>query len=124
MSIIRPAENKDLLQALAQRKSNVIALDCVPRISRAQAFDVLSSMSNVQGYKAVLEAANEFGRFFAGQITAAGKVAPAKVLVIGGGVAGLAAIQAAKNLGAVVRAFDVRPAVKEQVRRREDVFVL
>jgi NAD(P) transhydrogenase len=125
LSVIRPAENKDLLSVLAKNKGvNVLALDCIPRISRAQAFDVLSSMSNVQGYKAVVEAANEFGRFFAGQITAAGKVAPAKVLVIGGGVAGLAAIQAAKNLGAIVRAFDVRPAVKEQVESLGGEFLM
>jgi NAD(P) transhydrogenase len=114
--MIRPTQNKALVEQLAQTpNANVIAMDAIPRISRAQAFDVLSSMANVSGYKAVVEAANEFGRFFAGQITAAGKVAPAKVLVIGGGVAGLAAVQAARNLGAIVRAFDTRPAVKEQV---------
>lgn len=90
-------------------------MDCIPRISRAQVFDVLSSMANVSGYRAVIEAANHFPRFFSGQITAAGKVPPAKILVIGGGVAGLAAIAQAKNMGAVVRAFDTRMAVKEQV---------
>merc|ERR1719318_2288543 len=90
-------------------------MDCVPRISRAQVFDALSSMGNISGYRAVVEASNHFGRFFTGQITAAGKVPPAKVLVIGGGVAGLAAVGQAKNMGAIVRAFDVRPAVKEQV---------
>lgn len=90
-------------------------MDCIPRISRAQVFDALSSMANVSGYRAVVEAANHFPRFFAGQITAAGKVPPAKILVIGGGVAGLAAIGQAKNMGAVVRAFDTRSAVKEQV---------
>ena len=90
-------------------------MDCVPRISRAQVFDALSSMANIAGYRAVVEASNHFGRFFTGQITAAGKVPPAKVLVIGGGVAGLAAVGQAKNMGAIVRAFDTRAAVKEQV---------
>lgn len=90
-------------------------MDAVPRISRAQVFDALSSMANIAGYRAVVEAANHFGRFFTGQITAAGKVPPAKILVIGGGVAGLAAIGQAKNMGAIVRAFDTRAAVKEQV---------
>lgn len=88
-------------------------MDQIPRISRAQVFDVLSSMANIAGYKAVIEAATQFGRFFTGQITAAGRLPPAKVLVIGGGVAGLSAIATAKSLGAVVRAFDTRPAVKE-----------
>lgn len=92
-----------------------LAMDSVPRISRAQVFDALSSMANIAGYRAVVEAANHFGRFFTGQITAAGKVPPAKILVIGGGVAGLAAIGQAKNMGAIVRAFDTRAAVKEQV---------
>ncbi len=91
-------------------------MDCVPRISRAQVFDALSSMANIAGYKAVLEAGNNFGRFFTGQITAAGKIPPAKVLVIGGGVAGLSAVGTAKNMGAIVRAFDTRAAVKEQVQ--------
>ena len=90
-------------------------MDTIPRISRAQVFDALSSMANIAGYRAVVEAANHFGRFFTGQITAAGKVPPAKILVIGGGVAGLAAIGQAKNMGAIVRAFDTRAAVKEQV---------
>lgn len=90
-------------------------MDCIPRISRAQVFDALSSMANIAGYRAVVEASNHFGRFFTGQITAAGKVPPAKVLVIGGGVAGLAAVGQAKNMGAIVRAFDTRAAVKEQV---------
>lgn len=90
-------------------------MDCIPRISRAQTFDALSSMANISGYRAVIEAASHFPRFFAGQITAAGKVPPAKVLVIGGGVAGLAACGQAKNMGAIVRAFDTRAAVKEQV---------
>ena len=91
-------------------------MDSVPRISRAQALDALSSMANISGYRAVIEAAHEFGSFFTGQITAAGKVPPAKVLVIGAGVAGLAAIGAANSLGAIVRAFDSRPEVKEQVQ--------
>lgn len=90
-------------------------MDCIPRISRAQVFDALSSMSNVSGYRAVIEAANHFPRFFTGQITAAGKVPPAKILIIGGGVAGLAACGQAKSMGAIVRAFDTRSAVKEQV---------
>lgn len=90
-------------------------MDCIPRISRAQVFDALSSMANVSGYRAVIEAANHFPRFFTGQITAAGKVPPAKILVIGGGVAGLAACGQAKGMGAIVRAFDTRSAVKEQV---------
>ena len=91
-------------------------MDAIPRISRAQVFDALSSMANIAGYKAVLEAGNQFGRFFTGQITAAGKIPPAKVLVIGGGVAGLSAIGTARNMGAIVRAFDTRAAVKEQVQ--------
>lgn len=90
-------------------------MDCIPRITRAQVFDALSSMANISGYRAVIEAANHFPRFFSGQITAAGKVPPAKILVIGGGVAGLAAIAQAKSMGAIVRAFDTRSAVKEQV---------
>lgn len=110
-----PADNGPLLERLAARKVNLIAMDQVPRISRAQKMDALSSMANIAGYKAVILAANEFGRFFTGQITAAGRVAPAKVLIIGAGVAGLAAIAAAKGLGAVVRAFDTRAATKEQV---------
>ncbi|TRY71862.1 hypothetical protein TCAL_03151 [Tigriopus californicus] len=114
-SFLYPSQNQDIIDALAQRKMTAFGMDCVPRISRAQGFDALSSMSNISGYRAVVEASNHFGRFFTGQITAAGKVPPAKVLVIGGGVAGLAAIGQAKSMGAVVRAFDVRPAVKEQV---------
>ena len=94
-----------------------MAMDSVPRISRAQSLDALSSMANIAGYRAVVEAAHEFGRFFTGQITVAGKVPPAKVMVIGAGVAGLAAIGAAGSLGAVVRAFDTRPEVKEQVQK-------
>jgi len=114
-SFLYPGQNPELLKALADKKLTAFGMDCVPRISRAQVFDALSSMANISGYRAVVEASNHFGRFFTGQITAAGKVPPAKVLVIGGGVAGLAAVGQAKNMGAIVRAFDVRPAVKEQV---------
>lgn len=116
ISFLYPAQNKPLIDALAKRKATAFAMDCVPRISRAQVFDALSSMANIAGYKAVLEAANHFGRFLTGQITAAGKVPPCKVLVIGGGVAGLSAIGTARNMGAIVRAFDTRAAVKEQVQ--------
>jgi len=114
-SFLYPGQNPDLIKALSEKKITAFGMDCVPRISRAQVFDALSSMGNISGYRAVVEASNHFGRFFTGQITAAGKVPPAKVLVIGGGVAGLAAVGQAKNMGAIVRAFDVRPAVKEQV---------
>ncbi|CAM2884602.1 Re/Si-specific NAD(P)(+) transhydrogenase subunit alpha [Vibrio neptunius] len=116
VSFIWPAQNPELMEKLSSKKINVMAMDSVPRISRAQALDALSSMANIAGYRAVVEAAHEFGRFFTGQITAAGKVPPAKVLVAGAGVAGLAAIGAAGSLGAIVRAFDVRPEVKEQVQ--------
>ena len=115
VSFIWPAQRPDLMEKLCAKKINVLAMDAVPRISRAQALDALSSMANIAGYRAVVEAAHEFGSFFTGQITAAGKVPPAKVLVIGAGVAGLAAIGAANSLGAIVRAFDSRPEVKEQV---------
>merc|ERR1711936_1398019 len=115
-SFLYPGQNPDLIKALAARKLTAFGMDCVPRISRAQVFDALSSMGNISGYRAVVEASNHFGRFFTGQITAAGKVPPAKVLVIGGGVAGLAAVGQAKSMGAIVRCFDVRPAVKEQVK--------
>jgi NAD(P) transhydrogenase subunit alpha len=115
ISFIQPADDGDRVQALAATGASVIGLDQVPRISRAQKLDALSAMANIAGYRAIIEAAQHFGRFFAGQMTAAGKVPPAKVLVIGGGVAGLAAIAAAKGLGAIVRAFDTRLAVKEQV---------
>ncbi len=115
ISFIWPAQNKELVERLAARKATVLAMDSVPRISRAQKMDALSSMANIAGYRAVIEAAQQFGSFFTGQFTAAGKVPPAKVLVIGAGVAGLAAIGAARGLGAIVRAFDTRPAVKEQV---------
>ncbi|MDF7658250.1 Re/Si-specific NAD(P)(+) transhydrogenase subunit alpha [Erwiniaceae bacterium L1_54_6] len=116
VSFIWPAQNPVLLEKLAARNVTVMAMDSVPRISRAQALDALSSMANIAGYRAIVEAAHEFGRFFTGQITAAGKVPPAKVMVIGAGVAGLAAIGAAGSLGAIVRAFDTRPEVKEQVQ--------
>lgn len=115
VSFIWPAQNPELMQKLAERNVTVMAMDSVPRISRAQSLDALSSMANIAGYRAIVEAAHEFGRFFTGQITAAGKVPPAKVMVIGAGVAGLAAIGAANSLGAIVRAFDTRPEVKEQV---------
>src|SRR5690606_8440857 len=110
-----PALRPDLVEKLAHRGITALALDAVPLISRAQSLDVLSSMANIAGYRAVVEAANEFGRFFTGQVTAAGKVPPAKVLVVGAGVAGLAAIGAAGRLGAIVRATDPRPEVADQV---------
>jgi NAD(P) transhydrogenase alpha subunit len=116
ISLLSPALNPDLVDALAQRPITALAMDAVPRISRAQSLDVLSSMANIAGYRAVIEAAHTFGRFFTGQVTAAGKVPPAKVLVAGAGVAGLAAIGAASSLGAIVRATDVRPEVAEQIR--------
>lgn len=116
ISFIWPAQNADLMEQLAARNATVFAMDTVPRISRAQKMDALSSMANIAGYRAVIEAANNFGRCFTGQITAAGKTPPARVLVIGAGVAGLAAVGTARSLGAVVRAFDTRPAVKEQVQ--------
>ncbi|MEI6897481.1 MAG: Re/Si-specific NAD(P)(+) transhydrogenase subunit alpha [Psychromonas sp.] len=115
VSFIWPAQNPELLKKLEAKKISVIAMDSVPRTSRAQALDALSSMANIAGYRAVIESANQFGRFFTGQITAAGKVPPAKVLIIGAGVAGLAALGTAGSLGAIVRAFDTRPEVKEQV---------
>ncbi len=115
ISFFYPAQNAALLEKARERKANVIAMDMVPRISRAQKMDALSSMANIAGYRAVIEAGNNFGRFFTGQITAAGKVPPAVVLVIGAGVAGLAAIGTATSLGAIVRAFDVRPEVAEQI---------
>ncbi len=116
ISFLWPAQNKELLTALAARQITALAMDCVPRISRAQRLDALSSMANIAGYRAVLEAANHFGSFFTGQFTAAGRVAPATVLVIGAGVAGLSAIGAAKGLGAIVRAFDTRESVADQVK--------
>lgn len=114
-SFIWPAQNEELMNKLSQRNVNILALDSVPRLSRSQSLDALSSMANIGGYRAVVEASHEFGRFFNGQITAAGKIPPAKVLVIGAGVAGLAALGAAGSMGAIVRAFDTRPEVKEQV---------
>lgn len=112
---IWPGQNSELLKSLAATSANVLAVDSVPRISRAQKLDVLSSMANIAGYRSVIEAAHHFGRFFTGQITAAGKVPPAKVMVIGAGVAGLSAIGTASGLGAIVRAFDTRLEVKDQV---------
>ncbi len=116
VSFLWPAQNPELLQALAAKKTTVLAMDSVPRMSRAQKLDALSSMANIAGYRAVIEAAHEFGRFFTGQVTAAGKVPPARVFVIGAGVAGLAAIGAAAGLGAIVRANDTRPEVADQIR--------
>ena len=115
LSYLWPAQNQPLLQKLADKKVNAVAMDAIPRISRAQKMDVLSSMANIAGYRSVIEGSYHFGRFLNGQITAAGKVEPAKVLVIGAGVAGLAAIGAANSLGAIVRAFDTRKEVAEQI---------
>ncbi|AYD04326.1 Re/Si-specific NAD(P)(+) transhydrogenase subunit alpha [Neorhizobium sp. NCHU2750] len=123
ISFFYPAQNKDLLERAKARGANVIAMDMVPRISRAQKMDALSSMANIAGYRAVIEAGNNFGRFFTGQVTAAGKVPPAKVLVIGAGVAGLAAIGTATSLGAITYAFDVRPEVAEQIESMGAEFV-
>lgn len=115
ISFIWPAQNDDLMERLRARRATVLAMDAIPRISRAQKCDALSSMANIAGYRAVVEATNRFGRFFGGQTTAAGNVPPAKVLVIGAGVAGLSAVGAAVRQGAIVRAFDTRPAVRQQV---------
>lgn len=115
ISFLQPGLNPLLVQKLKSRGLTSFAMDQIPRTTKAQTFDALSSMANIAGYKAVVMAAENFGRFFTGQMTAAGKLPPAKILVIGGGVAGLAAIATAKSLGAVVRGFDTRPAVKEQV---------
>ncbi len=123
ISFIFPAQNEAVVNLLREKKITALAIDQVPRISRAQKMDALSSMANIAGYRAVVEAANAFGRFFTGQMTAAGKVAPAKVLVIGAGVAGLSAIGAARGLGAIVRAFDTRPAVREQVESMGAEFI-
>ena len=123
VSFIWPAQNPELLEQLAARKVTVLAMDSVPRISRAQKLDALSSMANIAGYRAVIEAAHAFGRFFTGQITAAGKVPPAKVFVIGAGVAGLAAIGTASSLGAIVRANDTRPEVGDQVTSMGGEFI-
>ena len=124
ISFLWPAQNPDLLKQLTESGATVMAMDSVPRISRSQKMDALSSMANIGGYRAVVEAAQHFGRFFTGQITAAGKVPPAKVMVIGAGVAGLAAIGAAKSMGAIVRAFDTRPEVKEQVESMNAEFLM
>ena len=114
--MLQPAQQKALLEELASKQVTALAMDAIPRISRAQSMDVLSSMANISGYRAVVEAAQHFGRFFTGQITAAGRIPPAKVLVIGAGVAGLAAIGASHSLGAIVRAFDTRVAVRDEVK--------
>jgi NAD(P) transhydrogenase subunit alpha len=123
ISLFYPSQNETLLERARARGATVIAMDAVPRISRAQKMDALSSMANIAGYRAVIEAASSFGRFLTGQVTAAGKVPPAQVLVIGAGVAGLAAIGTATSLGAVVRAFDVRPEVAEQIESMGASFV-
>lgn len=123
ISLMAPARSPELVERLAAAGVTGLAMDAVPRISRAQSMDVLSSMANVAGYRAVIEAAHEFGRLFTGQVTAAGKVPPARVFVVGAGVAGLAAIGAAGSLGAIVRAFDVRPEVAEQVESMGAQFV-
>jgi len=123
ISFFYPAQNTKQMEALAKNGTNVIAMDMVPRISRAQKMDALSSMANIAGYRAVIEAGNNFGRFFTGQITAAGKVPPARVLVVGAGVAGLAAIGTATSLGAITYAFDVRPEVAEQIESMGAEFV-
>jgi len=116
LSFVQPAQNPELMAQLQGQGATVFAMDCIPRtLSRGQTYDALSSQANIAGYRSVIEASNVFGRFLAGQMTAAGKVPPAKVMVLGGGVAGLAAVQTAKNMGAIVKCFDVRPAVKEQV---------
>jgi len=124
LSFIWPGQNSELLKHLTESGATVLALDSVPRISRAQKMDALSSMANIAGYRAIVEAAQHFGRFFTGQITAAGKIPPAKVMVIGAGVAGLSAIGAAKSMGAIVRAFDTRPEVKEQVESMDAEFLM
>ncbi len=124
ISFIWPNQNKPLLEALKKKKVTAQAMDMIPRISRAQKMDALSSMANIAGYRAIIEAGNQFGRFFTGQITAAGKVPPAKVLVIGAGVAGLAAIGTAQSMGAIVRAFDVRPEVAEQIESMGAEFLM
>ncbi len=123
ISFLWPGKNKELVERMAARKVTAIAIDQVPRITRAQKMDALSSMANIAGYRAVIEAASFYGRFFTGQMTAAGKVPAAKVLVIGAGVAGLAAIGAARGLGAIVRAFDTRAAVKDQVKSMGAEFI-
>ncbi|MBV1904339.1 MAG: Re/Si-specific NAD(P)(+) transhydrogenase subunit alpha, partial [Marinosulfonomonas sp.] len=123
ISFFYPGQNEDLMELARDKGTNVIAMDMVPRISRAQKMDALSSMANIAGYRSVIEAGNNFGRFFTGQVTAAGKVPPAKVLVVGAGVAGLAAIGTATSLGAITYAFDVRPEVAEQIESMGAEFV-
>jgi len=123
ISFLYPGKNKEIIDKLAARKATAIAIDQIPRITRAQKMDALSSMANIAGYRAVVEAASFYGRFFTGQMTAAGRVPPAKILVIGAGVAGLAAIGAARGMGAIVRAFDTRPTVKEQVKSMGAEFI-
>jgi len=125
LSFLSPAQNQDLVKQLQHQKATALAIDCLHRtLSRAQTYDALSSQANISGYRAVIEAAHHFDRFFAGQMTAAGRIPPAKILVIGGGVAGLAAIGTAKNMGAIVRAFDVRPAAKEQIESLGGEFLM
>jgi NAD(P) transhydrogenase subunit alpha len=124
ISFIQPGQNQELIKNLAGKEISVLAMDSIPRISRAQKMDALSSMANIAGYRAVIEAAQHFGRFFTGQITAAGKIPPATILVIGAGVAGLSAIGTAKSMGAIVRAFDTRPEVKEQVESMDAEFLM
>lgn len=123
ISFFWPAQNAELLEIVKERGATVVAMDMVPRISRAQKMDALSSMANIAGYRAVIEAGNNFGRFFTGQVTAAGKVPPAKVLIVGAGVAGLAAIGTSTSLGAITLAFDVRPEVAEQIESMGAEFV-
>jgi NAD(P) transhydrogenase subunit alpha len=123
ITFLWPAQNPDLLKKLSEKKVTALAMDSIPRISRAQKMDALSSMANIAGYRAIVEAAQHFGRFFTGQITAAGKILPAKVMVIGAGVAGLSAIGSANSMGAIVRAFDTRPEVKEQVESMDAEFL-
>lgn len=124
IAFLAPAQNPELLEILAAKKINALAMESIPRLSRSQKMDALSSMANIAGYRAIVEAAQHFGRFFTGQITAAGKVPPAKVLVIGAGVAGLAAIGTAKSMGAIVRAFDTRMEAKEQVESMDAEFLV
>lgn len=123
IGFVWPGQNRELVEMLARRRATVLAMDAMPRITRAQSMDALSVFANIVGYRAVLEAASQFGMFFPGQMTAAGRVKPAQVLVIGAGVAGLAAIACARSLGAIVRAFDTRPAVREQVQSLGATFV-
>ncbi len=123
VSFLWPAQNPDLLKRLAARKATVLAMDAVPRITRAQKLDALSATANLVGYRAVIEAASHYGRFLGGQSTAAGRVRPATVFIVGAGVAGLAAVAAARSLGAIVRAFDTRPVVREQIESLGAEFV-